>query len=426
MFFEKWKDTMRLNLGTKLNLALRSKLLTGLIAAAIVAASVGTACGSKAPPIDAAGDTTSAASSNATSSSGASPATGTKAVTITDPILKMPAYTLTIPSNWIFDGAVGQGTPCVPGTFPIWRMSSPDGLTGFKALPVLAWAWWDKPKTPAEAAAIQGCMDYKQNMAATDVLKYMIGVLQVQFVKFEPVPWLANAQKAAAAASNASSTSMTDIAIATVSYHINNIQIQEQLKAVVGCLGFHGGFADGKHYCTAYVSREWAPSGKWSADTFNPIDHSFKIDQAWSQKWNAVMMQKIRDLYAANGKILQAQMNSANAQLAAQANSFQQAQDMRQKQHEDFDAVLKRGTDMSMQQAAATSNANHRAADDWADYSLDQQKRLDPNTGKITKDSSAYSYTWVNDQGKRIQTNNPNDNPNGNGTGNWTLQENIH
>ena len=138
------------------------------------------------------------------------------------------------------------------------------------------------------------------------------------------------------------------------------------------------------------------------------------------------MVQKIKDMYAANGKILQDQMNSANAQMAAQANSFKQSQDMRQKQHDDFDAVLKRGTDMSMKQAAATSNANHRAADDWADYSLDKQKRLDPNTGKVTKDSSAYSYTWVNEQGKRYQTNNPNDNPNGNGTGNWTLQENIH
>jgi hypothetical protein len=413
-----WGDKMK----SKLNL--NSRLLTSVIAMAIIAASVGTACGTKAPPVEALAD--SAAATNAPSSaSPAPPAGGTKTATITDPILKMPAYSLTIPSDWIFDGGVGQGTPCVPGAFPIWRMSSPDGLTGFKALPVLAWAWWDKPQTPAQAAAIQGCLDYKQNMAATDVLKYMIGVLQVQFVKFEPVPWLANAQKAAAAASNASSTSTTDIAIATVSYHINNVQIEEQVKAVTGCLAFHGGTFDGKHYCTATISREWAPSGKWNAATFTPIDHSFQINQTWNKQWNAVMMQKIRDLYAANGRILQAQMNNANAQLAAQANSFQQAQDMRQKQHDDFDAVLKRGTDMSMKQATATSNASHRAADDWADYSLDQQKRLDPNTGRITKDSSAFSYTWVNDQGKRLQTNDPNDNPNGNGSGNWTLQQNI-
>ncbi len=165
-------------------------------------------------------------------------------------------------------------------------------------------------------------MDYKQNMAATDVLKYMIGVLQVKFVRFEPVPWLANAQKAAAAASNAQSTSTTDIAIATVNYHINNIQIEEQLKAVTGCLVFHGGTFDGKHYCTATVSRQWAPSGKWNAATFTPIDHSFQINQAWSRQWNATMVQKIKDLYAANGKILKAQMDSANSQIARRRIRF--------------------------------------------------------------------------------------------------------
>jgi hypothetical protein len=98
---------------------------------------------------------------------------------------------------------------------------------------------------------------------------------------------------------------------------------------------------------------------------------------------------------------------------------------MRQRQHEDFMASMQRGTDMSMQRTAQSMDARSRAADDWCDYSLDLQKRLDPNTGLITKDSSAYNYTWVNEQGDRVQTNNINANPNGNGTGNWTLQENI-
>lgn len=408
------------------NFNFKSRMLTSLIAAVIIAASVGTACGTKAPPIDGA---TSAASAPATAPSADSsatpsaPATGTKSVSITDNILKMPAYSLTIPSDWIFDGAVGQGTPCVPGPFPIWRMSSPDGLTGFKALPELAWAWWDKPANPQQNAAVQGCLDYKQNMAATDVLKYMIGVLQVQFVRFEPVPWLANSQKAAAAASNAQQTITTDIAIATVTYHINSIQIEEQVKTLTGCWAYHGGTFDGKHYCTATVSREWAPSGKWNANTFNPIDHSFQINQAWSKQWNATMVQKIKALYAANGKILQDQENSENKQLAAQANSFKQAQDVRQKQHDDFDASLKKGTDASMKDAAASANASSKSAGDWADYSLGLQKRMDPNTGKITKDSAAYTYTWVSDQGKRQQTSDANVNPNGNGTGNWTLQQ---
>ena len=91
-------------------------------------------------------------------------------------------------------------------------------------------------------------------------------------------------------------------------------------------------------------------------------------------------------------------MDAANRQMAAQYNQFNQSQQMRQKQHEDFLAVMQRGTDMSMNRTGEAMNARSRAADDWCDYSLDQQKRLDPNTGLITKDSSAYNYTWVNEQ----------------------------
>jgi hypothetical protein len=124
---------------------------------------------------------------------------------------------------------------------------------------------------------------------------------------------------------------------------------------------------------------------------------------------------------AANSKALADAGRARNAQ----ASAFQQAQALRQKEHEDFDGRLKEGTQRSMQNTANSMNARSRAADDWCDYSLDQQERLDPNTGLITKDSSAYNYTWINEQGDRVQTNNVNANPNGNGTGNWTLQENI-
>ena len=65
-------------------------------------------------------------------------------------------------------------------------------------------------------------------------------------------------------------------------------------------------------------------------------------------------------------------------------------------------------------------------AGDWADYALDRQKRLDPNTGKTSKDSSLYSYTWVDAFGQHYQANDMNDNPNGRLKGSWTLQQNVH
>jgi hypothetical protein len=181
-----------------------------------------------------------------------------------------------------------------------------------------------------------------------------------------------------------------------------------------------------QHYCSAQIGREWAPKGKWSFDTYKPIEHSFAIDQQWNQRWNAEMIQKIKDVYAAGGKMIQGAIDNSSRRMAAQQNAFNQSQDMRQRMHEDFDATIQRGTQLSMQQAAASANASHRAADDWADYSLDQQKRLDPTTGKISKDSSAYSYTWINETGQHYQTNNINDNPNGRLSGTWNLAENVH
>jgi hypothetical protein len=57
-----------------------------------------------------------------------------------DPVFGMTAYTLTIPDNWIFQGDVIQGTSCVPAPLPVFRMSSPDGLTGVKWFPCMDWA----------------------------------------------------------------------------------------------------------------------------------------------------------------------------------------------------------------------------------------------------------------------------------------------
>jgi hypothetical protein len=150
------------------------------------------------------------------------------------------------------------------------------------------------------------------------------------------------------------------------------------------------------------------------------------MDQQWHERFNAVMEQQIRDISARGSEMIRAAGARADRQMQAQQSAFDQSQALRQKQHEDFDASLQRGTQMSMARTQDAMNARGRVADDWCDYSLDQQKRLDPNTGLITKDSAAYNYTWVNEQGDRVQTNNINANPNGNGTGSWTLQENVH
>jgi hypothetical protein len=75
---------------------------------------------------------------------------------------------------------------------------------------------------------------------------------------------------------------------------------------------------------------------------------------------------------------------------------------------------MHRGTNMPMGSTQQNRNARSTATSDWADYALDRQTVLDPNTGQVNKVSNSYSYTWVHSTGKiGYQTNDPNANPNG-------------
>jgi hypothetical protein len=349
------------------------------------------------------------------------PAPRTQSVNLHDPILNMTAYTLSIPSGWNFSSAVIQGSSCVAGPFPVFRVVSPDGLSGVKQLPRMDWAWSDN----AGVGKGGDCLPYRREISAEDFLKYMTGVLQAEFVRDDPNPDLAAFQRNVAANAKPGFTSKGDLAVATVRYRVNKIEIEDHLRVTVSCAVYSRAGSGRVENCSAYVKREFAPKGKYSSETFTSIDHSLAVDPQWNQAWTAVMIQKIKSADEVTGRMVGKALAEAGRARNARASAFQQAQDLRQKEHEDFDARLKEGTQRSMENTANSMNARSRAADDWCDYSLDQQKRLDPNTGLITKDSSAYNYTWVNEQGDRVQTNNINDNPNGNGTGNWTLQENI-
>jgi hypothetical protein len=276
-----------------------------------------------------------------------SDAPGTKLVTITDPVLNMKAYSIIIPANWIFEGAVFPGSSCSDSPFPVFRMSSPDGLTGIKQLPRLDWSWTDNPNHPSKGGA--DCLPYKKEMSAADMLKYMIAVLQVEFVTDEPTPDLADIQRNTAARDTPKMSFSADKARATVRYHINKIVMEERLNVYVGCTSFRD---IGWHTCSAGISRTWAPQGEYNDDTFRPISRTFAVDQDWNAKGAQIAIQKLNDL-------------------------------------------------------------------------SEQSMRAIKQMGDEAARRSAAQYTWVNEQGDRVQTNNINANPNGNGTGNWTRQENV-
>lgn len=376
--------------------------------------------------------------------SSAIPSGPTKPVELIDPVLRMKAYSWAIPAKWIFDGAIMQGSPCSAGASPIFRIMSPDGITEIKMLPRFDWTWSTLPKAPAQSSANanQNCAPFDKEVSANEFLKYMVGVLGVNYVKDLPTPGLAamlendkkqNAQAAARAPKGAAPfLTKSDMAAFLVHYNVNSIPVEENLSATTLCSDSPNVPPAGQkvvHFytCNAWVVRQRTRDGQIEAikPTFQAISKSMAIDPQWNQRWQQVMNQKIADMYAASTKAILAKGDENARMMQARHNAFQQGQEMRQRQHAQFMATMQRGTDMAMKRSQESTDARSRMAGDWADYALDQQKRRDPNTGEITKDSSQYSYTWVNESGQRFQTNDGNDNPNGRLSGNWTLQQNI-
>jgi hypothetical protein len=378
---------------------MRSRFVSGLMAVLIVLPALEAACGGKT--------ISEAASANGASSGGGG---GTKVVTMYDPALKMTAYSMTIPADWMFVGAILPVGSCVAGIpSPLYRTSSPDGLIGMKQLPRLDWAWSDDPHFQYRPGP--DCAPFRGAMSAADILKYLIGVLKVQYVRDEPVPVLAELRRNAAANSNANFRSTSDAAYARVRFNINNIVMDGVVAVQAGCSS-----ASATHFlvhqCTAYVGRTWAPQGRLNEDQFDSMIKTMHANIDWVHTYQQVVIQKMQAV--------------GQAQMAAMRNMMNQTQAVNNQIHQDMMAATQRGSDMYQARAAQNSNAMHQAAGDWCDYALNQQKRMDPNTGQISRDSSAYSYTWVNQSGQRFQTNDINANPNGAGTGNWTLQQNVH
>jgi hypothetical protein len=361
----------------------------------------------------------------------------TRQVAIIDPVLQMKAFSFTIPATWIFQGAVTQGSSCSAGASPVVRAMSPDGITEVKALPEFDWTWSDAAPGMAKSKPNADCLPFEKEMPASDFLKYMVGVLGVTFVQEQPAPWLPEMQENIRRV-NANSASMTqpgtpafsqkaDAARFIVRYNVNSIPIEEFLDATILCRDapmMIGTKVAHFHTCNAFVSRSRARQGQLQAmaETFKAIGKSRVVDPQWNQRWMAMQTQRIQ---ASGAAFREKQKETSDQIMQARQVAYEQGQEMRKRQHEEFLATMQRGTDMAMRRAQETSNAKSRTANDWADYALDQQKRRDPNTGEITKDSSRYSYTWVDQSGQRVQTNDVNDNPNGRLNGTWTLQQNV-
>lgn len=394
---------------------------------------------------------------------------GTRDEIVTDPTMNnMKAFSVTIPSKWHFQGVLMQGDDCVGLPYVVWRASSPDGLSYVELMPLLGWRWGSGPLAGFADKQKNSCLPMKGPMHAQDFLKYLAATMKIEYVADEPVPGELNAkvqrQERDAEASVAGQyaarkqqppKTTVELARAIVRSRNGSFTLKGMLGVAVTCTeSTFAGVATVAPYtpgqpvhmnpgtpsvmdrCTAHVNYFTSPESQYAAlmrqwEAPGMMGHGNDAWQiAWVQRNQQQMQARTDQSIAASNRQFQAQQQifaQQGAARQAQAQEFNHQQAVRQQMHEEFLSTMQRGTNMSMARTQENMNARSTATSDWVDYALDRQTVLDPNTGQVSKVSSSYSYTWVDNTGKvGYQTNDPNANPNGVLQGTWTKQQVVH
>lgn len=366
----------------------------------------------------------------------------TREESVSDPSFNMVAATFTVPAKWSFVGQYFTAGNC--GTVPyfVFRANSPDGLSYVEDLPRYGWGWGTG--FAANVKRDESCMKLSSAIPAREFLKLVSATLHLEYVSDAPVPadLIAKARQyeQQMKAGTRPPPGMhpadfsRDIAWGIVRYKNGTFAMKGRLTATVNCstnyfpgmksvvrgVPDRAGFTNS--HCDGFVRLLAAPEQRFDA-TASMLD-AINIAPRANNQWLQAYMQRQQQEGQA---MIDRMRRDSDARLKAQADHFAQSQAVRQRMHEQFLSTMQRGTDMSMHRAAEVANSNHRMASDVVDYALDRQTVRDPNTGQISKVSSAYSYTWVDSTGKAsYQTSDPNATPNGSLPGNWTRQQVVH
>jgi hypothetical protein len=376
--------------------------------------------------------------------SGACPA-GLHCTPLRDPVLGMDAFLVAAPSGWHVQGRVVYGTPCNENPFPVFRASSPDGLTSLERLPRFDWRWGKyDPKSPQK-----GCLPLREEISPADFLRILCGMMGIEYVGEVPASaaQLEN-QKQFNAEADARSEEYArnhprgyeaqhiEVALAKGRFQNGSFPMEALLQVTLHCHRFAFGGQRGfwSENCEATIRAVRARAGKLE-ETAKSLDKAgANLIPSWNQAYQTMAAQ--RDAQAAQ------QMNQmAMQQMQLQNQLANQSMALQQQQHEQFLAAQDARFAVHQQQmnvmagAQASSVAQHTQnmaardaiASDWVDTALGQKTVRDPGTGQLNKVSGMYDYTWVDQTGKTsFQTRDPNADPNGHLQGTWTLQQQVH
>jgi hypothetical protein len=361
---------------------------------------------------------------------------------IKDPVFNnIDAYEVFYPAGWHFQGILLQGTKCKAVPFPVFRAASRDGLTVLERLPQVDLVYGNNPDINT---AQSDCHRLAGPMSLQEYLSHLAHTMQVDYVADEPVPQelIDQANKLSAAvmqsfAAQYKAAGMqqpqetVQLARAIVRYKNGSFTIKGFLAGTMDCTTVQRHTTPRSPLftttttCTVNVRYEHAPEDKYEGmiALLDPRTTGSLALSPWMKVWTA------NNDHQTEINIHQIQRQGAQivANVQAQGEQFRQSQAVRQRENEDFNAALRRGTDISMHDTGVSMYARQSAVSDMVNYALAQQSVRDPSTGQLTNVSSSQSYTWTDSSSRNAyQTNYSNDNPNGSIPGTWTLQTVTH
>jgi hypothetical protein len=376
-----------------------------------------------------------------------------KNVQIFDPMFNMAGYTMQVPTNWEFEGAVLHGPGCMSNySGTAFRAYSKDMLYGMQMFPSTEFVWADDPRALPKGP---GCKDL-QPISATDYGKFISIRIRPGSVvdPVEPIPDEAafeaniNNMNQSMAAECAREARMAvrgglppacpsykgDSKLLYLHYDLNGHPEEESLEVQIIVenapttipappTARGPSFQSLRRFqiiSTVYVSGARAPRGQLKSllPAYRAMGKTFQIKSDYKAAYSAYMQNKTNQQIAASWQTFHSMMKASDDQMAqVRANAQAQVQQMQAQS----DA---RNAQFNADMAARSGHAR-----DVSDYLLDQQYYVSPTTGQTQTQSNAYNHTFSNGSGPGsavVQTNDPNFNPNGVIQGNWTELQPIH
>ncbi|MEP6865115.1 MAG: hypothetical protein ABJE66_31145 [Deltaproteobacteria bacterium] len=344
-----------------------------------------------------------------------------KTVEIRDDAWGITAFRIEIPADWTFEGVLLRDPYCGGVPTVAYRISSPDGLSGFQALPSFVWHWSDDASNLKIYR--QAHCKTMEAMSPTDFLSYVapsirpnptLGPIQPTVDAAQIDQMIAQFNDQARRARMTMEESGGGVH-SRIEYTFRGHTIEENLRVVVQTTKTQINMGRGPvRYAWnsfADVSGVRAPKGQLDAvaKAIGPLIAKGAYTQDWLNRQHRKM--------AKDQEIAMAQIKKTGDETSA----------MLKKSHEAYMKQSKASFEKSQKADRDRMEAQHAGAVAWTLYAGDEQLVRNPKTHEVSRVTSTAGKNAHQDEvsGNIVITDDPNYDPSYYIRGTWTQLENV-